>query len=55
MYNASNFWEITADHCHYIKEETKQYVPKMIAAALIAKEPEKYGFANISYQAPLVF
>ncbi len=55
MYNASNFWEITAEHCHYIKEETKQYVPKMIAAALIAKEPGKYGFDNIYYQAPLSF
>ena len=55
MYNASNFWEITAEHCHYIKEETKQYVPKMIAAALIAKEPGKYGFANIYYQDPLSF
>ncbi|MEW6188217.1 MAG: LysM peptidoglycan-binding domain-containing protein [Thermodesulfobacteriota bacterium] len=55
MYNATNFWEITADHCSYIKEETKQYVPKMIAAALIAKEPEKYGFRPIHYQAPLAF
>lgn len=55
MYNASDFWEITAEHCHYIKEETKQYVPKMIAAALIAKEPGKYGFINIYYQDPLSF
>ena len=55
MYNASNFWEITADNRHYIKEETKQYVPKMIAAALIAKEPGKYGFTKISYQDPLSF
>ncbi|MBA4395691.1 MAG: hypothetical protein C0407_19230, partial [Desulfobacca sp.] len=32
-----------------------QYVPKMIAAALIAKEPEKYGFVNIPYHPPLSF
>ncbi|MCJ7832921.1 MAG: transglycosylase SLT domain-containing protein, partial [Deltaproteobacteria bacterium] len=55
MYNAQNFWEISADHRRYIKEETKQYVPKMIAAALIAKEPEKYGFYKIHYQPPLAF
>jgi membrane-bound lytic murein transglycosylase D len=55
LYNAQNFWEISADHRSYIKEETKQYVPKMIAAALIAKEPEKYGFVDIPYQAPLSF
>lgn len=28
----------------YLKQETKDYVPKLIAAALIAKEPQKYGF-----------
>jgi membrane-bound lytic murein transglycosylase D len=28
----------------YLRQETKDYVPKLIAAALIAKQPEKYGF-----------
>ena len=55
MYNAQNYWEITADHCGYIRDETKQYVPKLIAAALIAKEPEKYGFNEIPYYPPLSY
>jgi membrane-bound lytic murein transglycosylase D len=29
----------------YFRPETRDYVPKFIAAALIAKQPEKYGFA----------
>ena len=28
----------------YIRQETKDYVPKLIAAAMIAKQPERYGF-----------
>ena len=32
--------------------ETCNYVPQIVAAALIAKEPEKYGMAQVRYQAP---
>ena len=31
----------------FLRRETKDYVPKLIAAALIAKQPEKYGFPKI--------
>ena len=31
----------------YIRRETKDYVPKLIAAALIARNPEAYGFGAI--------
>ncbi|MEO8633892.1 MAG: LysM peptidoglycan-binding domain-containing protein [Gemmatimonadales bacterium] len=30
----------------FLRRETKDYVPKLIAAALIAKQPEKYGFVR---------
>jgi len=52
-YNTTDFWEIAQGK--YLKLETKRYVPKLIAAILIAKEPEKYGFANIEYEPPLVY
>ncbi len=54
-YKADDFWSISQRRRRYLKRETKQYVPKMIAAAIIAKEPEKYGFDNIKYQPPLSY
>lgn len=39
----------------YLRSETRDYVPKLIAAALIAKEPKRYGFDGLSYLDPLVF
>lgn len=36
----------------HIRQETKDYVPKLIAAALIAKEPTKYGFTKSPWQPP---
>jgi membrane-bound lytic murein transglycosylase D len=39
----------------YLKLETKRYVPKLIAAIMIAKEPAKYGFDNIAYEEPLAY
>jgi membrane-bound lytic murein transglycosylase D len=38
-----------------LPRETRDYVPLMIAAARIAKEPAKYGFENVQMEAPLVF
>ncbi|MDH4130752.1 MAG: LysM peptidoglycan-binding domain-containing protein [Gemmatimonadota bacterium] len=39
----------------YIRRETKDYVPKLIAAALIAKQPEKYGFPRVEGVPPLAY
>jgi membrane-bound lytic murein transglycosylase D len=50
-YQTEDFWELTKHK--YLKRETRHYVPKMIAAALIAKEPEKYGFTDIVYDEPI--
>ena len=50
-YRTEDFWELAK--YRYLKQETKDYVPQMIAAALIAKDPEKYGFVGIEYEEPL--
>src|SRR5450631_2696483 len=47
MYNTSDFWEISRGS--YLKRETKEYVPKLLAAAIIAKDPARYGFSDIAY------
>jgi membrane-bound lytic murein transglycosylase D len=50
-YNSRDFWELTKGS--YLKPETKDYVPKLLAAAIIAKEPARYGFADVAYLPPL--
>jgi membrane-bound lytic murein transglycosylase D len=50
-YRTEDFWKLTK--YRYLKPETKNYVPQMIAGALIAKDPEKYGFTDVEYQEPL--
>jgi membrane-bound lytic murein transglycosylase D len=50
-YRTEDFWKLTK--VRYLKRETKNYVPLLIAAALVAKDPEKYGFADVEYQEPL--
>ncbi|MDP3910654.1 MAG: transglycosylase SLT domain-containing protein, partial [Gemmatimonadales bacterium] len=39
----------------YLRRETRDYVPKLIAAALVAKQPERYGFTGIDRLSPLLF
>ncbi|TGU74173.1 LysM peptidoglycan-binding domain-containing protein [Geomonas terrae] len=53
MYNTRDFWEISKGS--YLARETKDYVPKLLAAAIIAKEPAKYGFADVAYLPPIDF
>lgn len=45
------FWKIAP----YLPRETRDYVPLMLAAGYIAKEPAKYGFDGLEYHEPLRF
>jgi membrane-bound lytic murein transglycosylase D len=49
---SDDFWDLKASR--YIRKETKNYVPKYMAATIIAKNPEAYGFAVSTYE-PLKF
>lgn len=48
-----DFWELARKK--RFPKETINYIPKYIAAKLIAKEPAKYGFEGIDYMAPIEF
>jgi membrane-bound lytic murein transglycosylase D len=49
--NEAVFWRIAP----HLPQETRDYVPLMLAAGHIGKEPEKYGFVNLDYHLPLTF
>ncbi len=52
-YKTRDFWELTRGK--YLKAETKNYLPKLLAVIMIAKQPEKYGFTDLEYQEPIAY
>ncbi len=47
-----DFWKLRK--YRIIRRETKNYVPKFMAAMMIAKDPERYGF-DVSYENPWLY
>ncbi len=52
-YHTRDFWKLAREK--RIPSETANYVPKYLAASMIAKNPEKYGFLNINYAPKVEF
>lgn len=52
-YGTNNFWDLV--QLGVLPKETSDYVPKILAATMIAKAPGLYGFRNIEYQVPYQF
>ena len=48
----NDFWTLARGRL--LREETKQFVPQIQAAALIAREPERYGF-QVNPEPPMVY
>jgi membrane-bound lytic murein transglycosylase D len=48
----ADFWELY--HRNALPQETKNYVPIIIAAAIMAKNPQQYGLQSLSPDPPLV-
>ena len=52
-HNTNDFWELYKYNT--LPRETRNYIPQLIAAAIIAKDPEKYGFGSITFEEPIQF
>lgn len=53
-YKTNDFWQISKIK-RALPRETDDYIPKFIAAKLIAKNPDKYGFEGVDYMPPIEF
>lgn len=49
---ARDFWELL-NYPQALPQETRHYVPKIIAAAIVAKNAQQYGFNNVEPLSPL--
>ncbi len=50
-YKTDDFWELS--NGKYLKSETKNYVPKIMALAIIGKNLKRFGFTDLEFRAPL--
>jgi membrane-bound lytic murein transglycosylase D len=50
-HGTTDFWKLVEKNA--LHTETQNYVPKLIAAAIIGKHPERYGFVGVPYQEAL--
>ncbi|MHB1645850.1 MAG: LysM peptidoglycan-binding domain-containing protein [bacterium] len=55
LYPGGNFWTISQNKPYLLPGQTRRYVPKIIAAAIIAKDPQNFGFKNLKYRKPIKF
>jgi membrane-bound lytic murein transglycosylase D len=51
--STTDFWRMMSKG-RTLRAETKHYVPKLLAAALIAKHPERFGF-RVEYEPPFEY
>ena len=52
-YKSNDFWRISQKK--YLKNETKNYVPKIMALAIIGKNLKTFGFVDIDFYEPFTF
>ncbi|MFQ5427895.1 MAG: transglycosylase SLT domain-containing protein [Thermodesulfobacteriota bacterium] len=53
-HKTTDFWQL-AKYRRPLNRETRRYIPKFMAAAIIAKDPEAYGFTDLVYDERVVY
>ena len=48
-----DFWNLTEGQV--LQEETKNYLPKLLASLIIVKDLERYGFATLDFDKPRIY
>lgn len=51
--DTTDFWELARKGM--LRKETRNFIPKLMAAILIGKNPEQFGFDDVNYMSPLKF
>ena len=52
---SKNYWKISSRRSRHLRQETKDYVPKILAAMHIVKNYKKYGYSDSSFGKPIQF
>lgn len=50
---SDDYWDLLGTR--HIRSETKEYVPRFIAASMIAANPREFGFEDIEYHEPMSY
>jgi len=50
-YRTGCYWDLSQKN--YLARETREYVPRFLAVLTIAQNPQRYGFEELNYEAPL--
>lgn len=52
---STNYWRLSSSRSRHLLAETKNYVPKILAAMYIVKNYRRYGYTSKSFGKPLQF
>lgn len=52
---STNYWTIAAPRSRHLRQETKDYVPKILAALHIVKNYRKFGYSEKSFGPPMEY